>query len=343
MFVSPEGKSLGSVGRRILGACALISALAVIGAAHQALATAKDRRRYAPPGRMADAGGHKLHLNVMGEDKRGPTIDLETGGQSTSPQWARIQPGIADFARVVSYDRAGLGWSEPGPKPRDARAIARELHAALESAGMPGPYVLVGASLGGPYALVFTGMYPEQAAGVVLVDSVHPDQLERLPAQVVYAIRALTMVNRVMPLLARLGILRPFDVTKVLLAGLPAGLPPEAGAQMRAFSAWPGHWAAVHDEVSVWNETMSQVREAMSARGLGERPLVVLTAPDTPGFEVMRDPWLEMQEELAALSSNSRHRVIEGAGHMSLVTDPEHTREVVGAVREVVEVVRAGA
>ena len=88
---------------------------------------------------------------------------------------------------------------------------------------------------------------------------------------------------------------------------------------------------------------MAQVREVMDARGLGDRPLVVLTAPDTPGFEVMREPWLEMQEELAALSSHSTHRIVEGAGHISLATNPEHARVVVDAVREVVHAVRTGS
>ena len=111
MIFSPGGRPFGIVGRCILGTCAFICALAATGAAYQAAATAKDRRRYAPPGRLVDAGDHKLHLNVMGGDKEGPTVVLETGGQSTSPQWALIQPGIAEFARVISYDRAGLGWS----------------------------------------------------------------------------------------------------------------------------------------------------------------------------------------------------------------------------------------
>lgn len=340
MIFQPGGRPSGNIGRRILGGCALISALAATGAAYGAVATAKDRRRYAPPGRLVDAGGHQLHLHVTGEDKEGPTVVLETGGQSTSPQWTRIQPGISEYAPVVSYDRAGLGWSEPGPKPRDARTIARELRTALENAGLPGPYVLAGASLGGPYALAFAGAYPEETAGVVLVDSVHPDQMERLPARVVLAIRALTAVGRAMPLLTRLGVTRLFDVTKILLADLPAGLPDEGAAHMRAFAHWPGHWAAIYDEVSVWDRTMAQVREVMATRRLGDKPLVVLTAPDTPGFEVMREPWLEMQRELAGLSRNSTHRVVEGAGHISLVTQPGHTRKVVEAVREVVEAAR---
>ena len=123
---------------------------------------------------------------------------------ATSPQWALIQPGIADFAKVVSYDRAGLGWSEQGPRPRDARTIARELHTALLNAGLPGPYLLVGASLGGPYATVFADTYRDETAGLVLVDSVHPDQLQRLPAQR-SGLSALRIANQALPMLARLG------------------------------------------------------------------------------------------------------------------------------------------
>lgn len=121
---------------------------------------------------LVDAGGRRLHLNVMGEDKDGPTVILEAGGMSS--QWAWIQPEIAEFARVVSYDRAGLGWSE---QPHDARHISQQLHTALEEAGIGGPYVLVGHSMGGVYARQFAGDYPDEVAGMVLLDSSYPDLL----------------------------------------------------------------------------------------------------------------------------------------------------------------------
>ncbi len=312
------------------------------GAAYRAVAAANDRRHLPPPGRMADAGGRRLHLNVMGQDRRGPTVVLEAGGTSFSPQWARVQPGISGFARVVSYDRAGLGWSEPGPDPRDARSIARELHTALGNAGIKGPYVPVGSSLGGLYALVFADLYPEDVAGVVLVESMHPDQWERLPDRLVRLVRTFDRTIRVLPLLAQLGALRLVDLTRIMQGRFRDELPPEERAQMEAVAATPGHWEAVFGEVSgSWEATREQARAAVAA-GLGEKPLVVLTAPDNPGFGEMKEAWLEIQAELAALSSRDEHRVLEGASHVDTMIDPETAREVVGAVRKVVEAVRSG-
>jgi len=306
------------------------------GLVYQRWATARDRRRLTPPGRLVDAGGHKLHLLVMGEERGGLTVVLEAGGMATSPQWALIQPGIAEFATVVSYDRAGLGWSQPGPTPRDARTIAGELHTALRDACLPGPYVMVGASLGGPYAAVFADTYRDEVAGLVLVDSAHPDQLERLPPQTRRALAGLRMANRLLPMLAGLGFTHLVDVTGILLAGLPSKLPADAAGQLRTFAHWPGHWAAVDAEVSAWEATMEQMRRALQGR-LRDLPLTVITAPDNPGMEAMRDPWLDMQRDLAGASSTVRHQILDGVGHIQLATEPEPTRRLIQAVREIVD------
>ena len=146
---------------------------------------------------------------------------------------------------------------------RDARTIAGELHTALHNAGLPGPYILVGASLGGPYATVFADTYRDEVAGLVLLDSVHPDQLERLPPQARRALAGLRIVNRVLPMLARLGLTHLVDVTGILLAGMPSKLPADAAGQLRTFAHWPGHWAAVDAEVSAWDVTMEQMRRAL--------------------------------------------------------------------------------
>jgi pimeloyl-ACP methyl ester carboxylesterase len=306
------------------------------GLAYQRWATARDRRRLTPPGRLVDAGGHKLHLLIMGEERGGLMVVLEAGGMATSPQWALIQPGIADSARVVSYDRAGLGWSQRGPAPRDARTIAGELHSALRNAGLPGPYILVGASLGGPYAAVFADTYRDEVAALVLVDSVHPDQLQRLPPQARRALAGLRIANRVLPMLARLGLTHLVDVTGVLLAGLPSKLPADAGGQLRTFAHWPGHWAAVDAEVSAWDATMQQMRQTLHG-GLRDLPLTVITAPDNPGMEAMRDPWLAMQRDLASASNTVRHHVLDGVGHVQLATEPEPTRKVIQTVRDILD------
>src|SRR5205085_2610511 len=134
-------------------------------------APAADIRTYPPPGRLVEAGGHRLHLNVMGRGR--PVVVLEAGAGSFSFEWSLVQPEVAKFTQVVAYDRAGYAWSDPGPKPRTMRQIAWELHTALENAGLEGPTVLVGASLGGLTARVYADQYPKEVVGMVFVDSTH--------------------------------------------------------------------------------------------------------------------------------------------------------------------------
>ena len=143
----------------------------------QSIATAVDRRRYPPPGRLVDIGGYRLHLNCQGKRLSGdPTIVAEAGAYGNSLTWSRIQPELARYGQVCIYDRAGLGWSDPGPGPQTGRQIAFEPHTLLQRAGIKGPFVLVGHSLGGLYVRLYASQYPEDVAGVVLVDSVHEDQ-----------------------------------------------------------------------------------------------------------------------------------------------------------------------
>ena len=131
--------SLSSAGLFRLGAAVL--GMAGVGALVQAWATRRDERRYPPPGALVDVGGNRLHLDVRG-DGPGPSVVLEAGMGSFSPNWYWVQSELAPALRVVAYDRAGLGWSERGTAPRDADTLAVELHTALQAAGVPGPYVL---------------------------------------------------------------------------------------------------------------------------------------------------------------------------------------------------------
>src|ERR671916_1883264 len=155
-------------------------ALAVIGAIYQAIATQIDQRTYTPPGEVVDVGDHSLHINCIGEGS--PTVILEAASGGMSAHWVRVQQQLAKTTRVCAYDRAGLGWSESGPELRDARQVSSELHTLLEgAAGTEGPYVLVGHSYGGLYARMYAARYSEEVAGVVLVDSSHPEQFTRSP------------------------------------------------------------------------------------------------------------------------------------------------------------------
>ena len=161
------------IGRGLLGVLGLVVALGLLGAAYESVAEAADARAYPPPGQMVDVGGYRLHINCIGTGS--PTVVIDAGWGDSSAAWSSwVQPSAASTTRVCTYDRAGMGYSEPGPLPRTAERFAAELHALLANAGEPGPYVLVGHSMGGLTVRVFAHEYPADVAGVVLIESMSP-------------------------------------------------------------------------------------------------------------------------------------------------------------------------
>ena len=187
----------------LLGSIVALLALAVAGATYQAIATERAERAYPPPGQMVDVGGHSLHIKCVGQGS--PTVLLDGGLGEWSAQWVRVQQEVSGTTRVCAYDRAGMGWSEMGPEPRDAKQISDELHALLEGADIDGPYVLVGHSFGGLYMQTYAARYPDEVAGVVLVDSSQPDQFSHQPvARDNYEPQKFAVAS----LAARLGIVR---------------------------------------------------------------------------------------------------------------------------------------
>src|SRR4051812_37119691 len=157
------------VGRGLAVLFALIAVLALAGASYEALAAAGDAHRYPPPGQLVDVGGYRLHIQCVGAGS--PTVVLDAGLGGSSLDWSLVQAELGRTTRVCAYDRAGMGWSDPGPQPRTPRQIADELHTLLTNAGNAGPYVLVGHSLGGKNVRMFALQHPDQVAGMVLVDA----------------------------------------------------------------------------------------------------------------------------------------------------------------------------
>src|ERR671921_8443 len=157
------------IGKVLLWLVVVLLVLAVAGAIYQAIATELAERAYPPPGEMVDVGGYRLHINCVGQGS--PTVVLDAGSGGFSAQWVRVQREVSDTTRVCAYDRAGMGWSQRGPDPRDAKQISSELHTLLGKAGIEGPYVLVGHSYGGLYMQTYAARYPDEVAGVALVDS----------------------------------------------------------------------------------------------------------------------------------------------------------------------------
>ena len=154
-------------------------AVGSVGGMYESVALARDDHRYAMPGRLYDVGGHRLHLNCTGSG--GPTVVLGNGLGEASPLWSRITAEVGATTRVCAYDRAGQGWSDDTASPQDGLAVAADLHALLGRAHETGPYVLVGHSAGGSYAMIYAAQYPAEVAGMVLLDSTSPDQFSVLP------------------------------------------------------------------------------------------------------------------------------------------------------------------
>ena len=161
------------------GLAALLGLL-LVGYMFEPGAEAADAKAYPPPGELVDIGGYRLHINCTGSGS--PTVVIDAGWGDWSTAWGFVQPEVAKTTRVCTYDRAGTGWSDAGPLPRDATQFAKELHTLLQNAHIPGPYVLAGHSLGGLPVRVFAGTYPAEVAGVVLIDSMTPQQFTQAPA-----------------------------------------------------------------------------------------------------------------------------------------------------------------
>lgn len=330
----------------ILGGLAV---LASAGAVYQAIATAKDRRKYPAPGQMVDVDGFRLHLHCTG--KGGPTVVIDSGLGSFSLDWHLVQPEVAKFTRVCTYDRAGYGWSDPGPQPRTSQQIVRELHMLLVNAGIKGPYVLVGYSLGGMNVRLYTHQYPDEVVGIVLVDSAHEDMLSRLPLEFQRPLTTLGKMRLPISILSRLGImrlmmqLRPPAFVPYFIQRLPQEIQPLA---LRP-RLWPQYFDAVVSELAALGESIAQLCAIGSdnTMSLGDKPLVVLTASversamewhslfDFP-IEQYKQGWTVLQAGLTGLSSHSTHIIAEKSGHGIIIEQPEL---VIDAVRQVVEAV----
>ena len=309
----------------------IIVVILVFGATYQAYATQRDRRRYPPPGQLVDAGGFQLHLQTAGDESAKPTVILDAGMVSFSSNWAWVQPEIAKVTRVVAYDRAGLGWSEASPNPRDAQTSARELHAALQNAGISAPYVVVGHSFGGLTMRAFADLYPDEVAGLVLVDASHPDQWTHIPASKNGKLNA--RAQNVAGTLGHLGLFRLLSQEAKTLAN---GLPSRQYEEIVAFCMLPAALKVSSKALAVWDETTRP--QINAAKPLGNKPLVVLSVTEQALYA---DVLTRLQDELPALSTNSKHVTVEGATHENLVSQETFAHFVSDAILEVVEAVRS--
>jgi pimeloyl-ACP methyl ester carboxylesterase len=276
-------------------------------------------------GQLVDVGPYRLHLECTGS--RDPTVILEPGGGGSAASMGLITPAVARDSRVCVYDRASRGWSDPAASPPDGAQIATDLHTLLDRADVPGPYVLAGHSFGGLYVRTYAAKYPEEVAGLVLVDSTAAKNSPLSPQEAgSYSI--LKHLSSLVATSSRLGIGRLVASTD--FSELPARYRDDA----RSTAATGKEMSGFVDEFGVASRSEA---EAGTLRSLGAKPLIVLTA-DLENSE----GWMAAQDKTATLSTNSVHRVVSGATHAAFVGDPDHAATVTRAIHDVVVSVRTG-
>ena len=301
-------------------------AIAAVGGGYETVRAATDTEP-SMPGQLIDVGGHRLHLHCTGSGS--PTVVLQPGGGEMSSNMGWIAPAVARETRVCVYDRAGRGWSEPADTTQDATQIATELHTLLQRGGVPGPYVLAGHSFGGLYVLTSAARYPEEVAGMVLVDTTAPaaEPVATTPdEQGSYDL--MSRFSILVSTSARLGLGRLYSQWSSF-----GSLPPQSRDEVRASLATASNLRSTIDEYVQANASMGQ---AASLTDFGNKPLVVLTAGS--GSDAT---WTARHEDLATLSTNSVHRVIDGAAHATMIADEGDSAATTQAVLDVVSSVRS--
>ena len=314
--------------RRILRGFVLsVLVLAGAGFLYQNISEARDRRFNRMAGQLIDMNGRKMHINCTGQGN--PTIILDSGLGDTYLSWKKVQPEIAKFVQVCSFDRPGIGYSDASSQPRTSRVIASELHDLLQAAHIAPPYILVGHSMGGYDVRVYAGMYRNEVAGMVLVDASHPDQENRFPAELK------VMEGSWHREAEFLEYATPFGIPRFL------GLCDEDAA-VRAAEC---NWHTEHEKTIEMKTFSQSAAEAGAVTSLGDIPLAVLSHdPDKPSAEFPPDlakstneAWEKMQEELAHLSTRGTQSIAKNSSHYIQLDRP---KLVIDAIRKVVDEAR---
>jgi pimeloyl-ACP methyl ester carboxylesterase len=318
---------------------AVILALLVSGIVYEQVERGKDRKRIPQIGQSVDIGGRSLNIFCQGTG--GPAVVLESGGAGPGLAWAPFQKEISQFTDVCWYDRAGEGWSDAGPYPRTSVEIATDLHTLLQRAGVPPPYVLAGASFGGVNSRVYAGLYPDEVAGLVLIDSGDEDE-SRLAPKFYLARTAPRFLWHPLHVAFKsagfIGLIRLMN-------------PPPKTKNAAEMSDEEIVAALVHQPKSIAMNVCTGIvlpesyRQASSVKSLGNIPLIVLAAGKPGDFgdpelnrqaAIYQKVWTDqIQAKLARLSTRGREVVLENSTHHMDVS------VVIPAIREVVEEVRS--
>lgn len=303
--------------------------LLVAGFLYENISEARDRRFNPMKGQLVDVGGRNMHIHCTGEGS--PTVILDSGLGDSYLSWHKVQPEIAKFTHVCSYDRAGLGFSDPSSQPRTSKVIAEELRALLQAAGVPPPYVIVGHSMGGYDVRVYASIYRSDIVGMVLVDASHPDQENRFPPELK------NMEGSWRREAEFIAYAMPFGVPRLL--GLCDNDPTSRAADCNARTA--------REQLAEIKAFPESAAETAATGSLGDLPLAVLSHdPDKPSGDLppeiakpTNEAWERMQVELTHLSTRGTRTIAKNSAHYIQIDRPD---VVIEAVRNVVEQARQG-
>ena len=345
---SKRRSCLGCLGRGAIILAGLLVVLLIAGAIYQDAASASDLKKYPATGKLYDIGDYNLCLTCTGQGS--PTVILEAGGGLPGLLWIFVQEEIEKSARVCSYDRAGIGWSEPASGPLSPQQIASDLHSLLKTAGVPGPYALVGHSAGGVYVRAYASQYSSEVVGMVLVDSSHEGQNIQYPPEYQKLDRFQNSMIAFCRVVSPFGVMRLSRIYDATIAGL--SMNPEIEAAYLSTVYRTRSCRVLAQEI----EALSTIyNKSDTPSSLGDLPLIVLTADtseaemqaqvpaylrSTVGPEVIAKVFQvnrEMQKDLAGLSSRGRQVMVSDTRHMIQLDQPG---VVIDAIRDVIAQVR---
>lgn len=304
--------------------------LAALGAIYQHIGTKIDKRTYPPVGKMVDIGGYKLHMIDSGSG--GPTVVIDAGMGCSSLDWALVQPEVAKFARVISYDRAGYAWSDTSPLARTSANIVKELHAMLQNSNIPTPYILVGHSFGGLNVRLYAATYPDEVAGIVLVDASSENGFKFNLTDYVTDILPMMItvylgINRALIYFKFIDLQKEFANSQ-LLESLNPSIQKAYCTNMISST----QFSTILKESLAIQESGKQMKQAHG--DLGNKPLIIITAGKQWGDDASKKEWADWQVALTKKSSRCKQIIAQNSGHMINTDQPEI---IVDAVREMAE------
>lgn len=330
------------IGRITIGIIALLLILGISGMLYQRQAMASDLEAYPAPGEMVDVGDFQMHLHCEGTGS--PTIVFEAGLGDYSASWWTVRETITQEARTCVYDRAGLGWSDFTNSIASSDDVVENLHTLLQNAGETAPYIFVGHSAGGVSVREYAQQYPDDVVGLVLVDSSHENQQLRFPEEITSLGNSLTSTLRICQLIAPTGLIR--------VAGIAENFVDDFDGDDNLRQEAIALFNRTHTCTAISNEytgLIAEVSQDTRPQSLGDLPIVVLTQgigsdpadfPDSvspEAIEQMDIVWVELQEELVALSSNSSHIIVEDASHYIHHDRPDVLIEAIQQILSMVE------